>query len=196
MKLAIIGNGVFGPFLRREINKVAPECLHHESEADTIILAVPSNEYEKVAKEFKGKHLINVCSVQSKTNWICSKYSTDVTGIHPLFGPRSEATDRTAIVTKTCDHSQEIVDLFEKLGTKITELFGGDGWEHDEVMSKTHIPVVHLQKQIKEIMDLADGIPKEYQPTSFKRLVDFSKTFGDMPEGTLSSILDNPLINS
>ena len=43
-------------------------------------------------------------------------------------------------------------------------------------------------------MEQAEGIPAEFQPTSFKRLVEFSKTFSDMPEGTLSSILDNPSI--
>ena len=194
MKLGIIGSGVFGPFLLREISKVAPEVLTFIGECDTVILAVPSTNYEEVAKNFKGKHLINVCSVQAKTNWICSKYSSAVTGIHPLFGPRSGSSERTAIITKRCDQTNSIVELFNKLNTTSLELLGGDGWEHDEVMAKTHVPVVHLQKQIKDIMEQAEGISKEFQPTSFKRLVEFSKTFSDMPEGTLSSILDNPSI--
>lgn len=194
MKLGIIGSGVFGSFLMREISKVAPEVLTFIGEADTILLAVPSTSYEATAKKFKGKHLINVCSVQAKTNWICSKHSTVVTGIHPLFGPRSGSSERTAIVTKKCDCTNAVVELFKKLNTTSLELLGGDGWEHDEVMAKTHVPVVHLQKQIKDIMEKAEGVPTEFQPTSFKRLVEFSKTFSDMPEGTLSSILDNPSI--
>ena len=194
MKLGIIGNGVFGPFLMREISKVAPEVLTFIGESDTIILAVPSTEYEAVAQNFKGKHLINVCSVQAKTNWVCSKYSSAVTGIHPLFGPRSGPSERTAIITKTCEHTPAVVDLFRELNTVSLELLGGEGWEHDEVMAKTHVPVVRLQKQIKDIMEQAESIPAEFQPTSFKRLVEFSKTFSDMPEGTLSSILDNPAI--
>ena len=194
MKLGIIGSGVFGPFLMREIGKVAPEVLTFIGECDTVILAVPSINYEEVAKNFKGKHLINICSVQAKTNWVCSKYSSAVTGIHPLFGPRSGQSERTAIITKKCDYTPAVVELFKKLNTTSLELLGGEGWEHDEVMAKTHVPVVHLQKQIKDIMEQAEDIPTEFQPTSFKRLVEFSKTFSDMPEGTLSSILDNPSI--
>ena len=194
MKLGIIGSGVFGSFLMREISKVAPEVLTFIGEPDTIILAVPSTSYEATAKKFKGKHLINVCSVQAKTNWICSKHSSAVTGIHPLFGPRSGSSERTAIITRKCDYTPAVVELFQKLNTTSLELLGGDGWEHDEVMAKTHVPVVRLQKQIKDIMEQAEGIPIEFQPTSFKRLTEFSQTFGDMPEGTLSSILDNPSI--
>lgn len=198
MKIAIIGQGVFGSFLWRELNRVAPELIGtpQDTDVDTIILAVPSSAYEEVASKFKDLHLVNVCSTQAKTNWICQKHSSKVTGIHPLFGPRSPHEGRSAIVTlKDCEESARIIELFELImGDTSIELLGGNGMEHDEMMAKVHIPVVKLQAQIKQIMKEASDIPMydRYQPTSFKRLVDFSKTFGDMPEGTLSSILDNP----
>ena len=197
MKIAVIGDGVFGTFLKEEIMKTLgkgiPNCLVIPKVADTIILAVPSSAYEDVARRFKNKHLVNVCSVQAKTNWLCSNWSKDVTGIHPLFGPRSGLEGRSAIVTRECDKSEEIKQLFQDMGAKVLSLTEGDGWRHDEIMSKTHIPVVRLQEQIKSIMEEAETINEAFMPTSFKRLIEFSKTFGDMPEGTLSSILDNPM---
>lgn len=193
MKIAVIGDGVFGTFLRKEIVRVAPNILAHEEVADTFILAVPSSAYDEVASNWIGNHLVNVCSIQAKTNWLCSKWSKDVTGIHPLFGPRSGMEGRSALVTRECAKSEEIIQLFQDMGASVLRLTEGDGWKHDDIMSKTHIPVVRLQEQIKDIMKTAEGIDEEYMPTSFKRLIEFEKTFGDMPEGTLSSILDNPI---
>ena len=195
MKVAVIGDGVFGTFLKEEIIRVWPNKLVHELEADTLILAVPSSAYDVVAQRFQGKHLVNVCSVQAKTNWVCSTWSKDVTGIHPLFGPRSGLQGRSAIVTKECSKSEDIIKLFQCMEAKVLRLTDGEGWHHDDVMSKTHVPVVMLQEKIKVIMEEAEGINIEYLPTSFKRLIEFSLTFGDMPEGTLSSILDNPMID-
>ena len=197
MKIAIVGQGVFGSFLWRELNAVAPELMStpHDVDVDTFILAVPSSAYEEVAKEHTGMHLVNVCSTQAKTNWICQKHSANVTGIHLLFGPRSPRQHRSSIVTAKCDESKDIIELFRRIMDEhVIELLGGNGMEHDEMMAKMHIPVVKLQAQIKEIIADAGTLCEyeRYMPTSFKRLVEFSNTFGDMPEGTLSSILDNP----
>ena len=193
MKISVIGDGVFGTFLKEEIIRVWPNKMVHELEADTLILAVPSSAYNSVAQRFQGKHLVNVCSVQAKTNWVCSTWSKNVTGIHPLFGPRSGLEGRSAIVTRECDKSEEIKQLFQDMGVNVLSLTDGDGWRHDEIMSKTHIPVVRLQEQIKIIMEEAEKINEAFMPTSFKKLIEFAETFGDMPQGTFSSILDNPM---
>ena len=197
MKIAIVGQGVFGSFLWKEINRVAPEMvtMPHEPDVNTVILAVPSSAYDEVARKYSGLHLINVCSTQARTNWLCQKYSEKVTGIHLLFGPRSPRDGRSAIVTTKCEESSRVIRLFELIiEDSVIELLGGNGMEHDEIMAKVHIPVVKLQAQIKKIVAEADEVCRHefYMPTSFKKLVEFSKTFGDMPEGTLTSILDNP----
>jgi len=195
MKIAIVGTGAFGSFLWRELHRVASDSIAtpYDTGIDTVILAVPSSAYDKVARKYRGMHLINVCSTQAKTNWICQKYSDKVTGIHPLFGPRSPMEGRTAIVTTRCEESAEFLDVFDLITTGGLKLMlGGNGLEHDKVMSKVHIPVVQLQARIKEIIKGAEGIAKDHIPTSFHKLREFSETFGDMPEGTLSSILDNP----
>ncbi|MCK5555710.1 MAG: prephenate dehydrogenase/arogenate dehydrogenase family protein, partial [Alphaproteobacteria bacterium] len=115
MKINIIGNGVFGTFLK----KCFSELIELSEDADIVILAVPISAYKDVAKKHAGKHLINVCSVQMKTNEICGGYSKYVTGIHPVFGPNSPKSGRTCIVTKTCEKSNEIIGLFEKKGCEI-----------------------------------------------------------------------------
>lgn len=94
-KLHIIGDGTFGSFLKELL---AP---HYEftPDAQSVLLAVPISAYEEVASKNKGKHLINVCSVQKPTTDICLKYSDLVTSIHPLFGRRTPAHNRNTIAT-------------------------------------------------------------------------------------------------
>jgi len=194
LKIFIEGNGVFGTFLKNEIEKVSPDSLELNSElADTVILAVPADAYASVSEKHSGKHLVNVCSVQSETNKICSRYSDFVTGLHPLFGVRSPKTDRKLIITKLNKKSNKVIKLFELFsdGTKYLDEDGGV--EHDVVMEKTHLKIVQIQKSINEIVADARHIDPDLYPTSFKKLIEFHSTFGDMPEGTLSSILSNPM---
>ena len=98
-----------------------------------------------VAEKYAGKHLVNVCSVQRKTNEACLKNSQYVTGIHPMFGAKSPKEGRTCIVTRTCDKSADIIRLFEKIGAEIVTHVGDkkiDGAVHDEMMRRTHVPVL------------------------------------------------------
>lgn len=202
MKIGVVGDGVFGTFLKKEFHKTIPDKFDLDyTNADVIILAVPSSAYDQVAQTHHDKHLVNVCSTQAKTNYVCSKWSDRVTGIHPLFGPRTTPTARNAIVTKTCDEpfaleSVFVIEVFEAImgGNVVTYIPEGDGWHHDEIMASTHVEVVKLQHAIQTIIKNAQHFPDDVCPNSFIKLRAFADTFGDMPDGTLSSILDNPMI--
>lgn len=204
MKIGVIGDGVFGTFLKKEFHKAIPDRFDLDyTNADILILAVPSSAYDQVAQTHHDKHLVNVCSTQAKTNYVCSKWSDRVTGIHPLFGPRTAPSARNAIVTKTCDEpfaleseSEFVIAAFEAImgGNAVNHIQEGAGWRHDEIMASTHVEVVKLQQAIQAIIKNAQHIPDEVCPNSFIKLRAFAETFGDMPDGTLSSILDNPMI--
>ncbi|GBG14300.1 uncharacterized protein NMK_1888 [Novimethylophilus kurashikiensis] len=185
----IVGAGVFGTFLRTVL---APFCLFSE-DADIAILAVPFDAYEDVASAHAGKHLVNVCSVQDATNSICLRHSDRVTGIHPMFGPRSPAAGRTSIVTLTNSCSDEVLEVFGSISS-LVEFANGEritGETHDRMMAKTHLQVVRLADKINAIVADASDIPDECLPTSFKRLKAMAEQFLDMPPGTKSSILAN-----
>jgi prephenate dehydrogenase len=190
MKIAIIGQGVFGSFLQAELGKHAQIV----DDADVILMAVPFSAYEAVAAQYAGKHLVNVCSVQGRTNDACLKHSKKVTGIHPMFGPRSPVTDRTCIVTHQCDASAEIFDLFKKIGSEIVTHNKGSlitGKQHDEMMRKTHLPVLMFGELAALIVEQAKDVPDNCLPTSFKRLKALAEQMKDMSPGTVESIRSN-----
>lgn len=189
IEVTIEGDGVFGTFLRTVL---APFCLITD-DADIVILAVPFHAYDEVAAAHAGKHLVNVCSVQEQTNTTCLKYSTRVTGIHPMFGPRSPAAGRTCLVTLTNSQSEDVLELFGSIST-LVEFANGEritGKLHDAIMAKTHLQVVRLADKISAIVQAAADVPDECLPTSFKRLKAMAEQFLDMPPGTKSSILAN-----
>ena len=191
MDIHIVGDGVFGTFLRKELS---PYVAFNES-ADIVILAVPASAYEEIAAQFSGKHLINVCSVQMDTTVKCCMHSNRVTSIHPMFGPRSPVEGRTAILTWACNESQSIIELFSNICKIVKELNGEsiDPPLHDRIMAVTHLQVVLLSDKITEMVKQVDWIPDELLPTSFKRLKALSEQFLDMPAGTKESILANPM---
>jgi hypothetical protein len=193
MKLHIVGRGYYGKFL----TKIFADYVDFAENSDTVILAVPSSAYAEVAEKFRGKHLVNVCSVQEKTNEICQKYSDQVTGFHPLFGPKSSAENRRGILTLECEKSREILDLFQKVGTKIiTKIHDKkiDGKLHDQIMAQSHATVIALNQFIAKKIKSANWIPDEILPPSFIALREFSRQYQDMSPGTTSSILANPYI--
>jgi len=185
MKLKIVGDGVFGTFLKKELAELAEIC----DDADIVIMAVPFSAYEQVALQHAGAHLINVCSVQKATNDICRKYSSRVTGIHPMFGPRSPKEGRTSIITSDAGQleSLPIVRLFENFGP----VFSCKDELHDQMMAKTHKQVVLISEQIQEIVNDAKDVPDFMLPTSFKRMKAMAEQFLDMSPGTKESILSN-----
>jgi prephenate dehydrogenase len=169
IEVNIVGKGVFGNFLEHCFQGLAT----FSEKADTVILAVPVSAYDDVSKKYAGKHLVNVCSVQHKTNDLCLKHSRQVTGIHPMFGAKSPKEGRTCIVTHTCDKSGAIIALFEKIGAEIVTHMGGakiDGKVHDDMMRRTHLPVLAFGELAALIVEQAGGIPDNCLPTSFKRL--------------------------
>jgi len=195
MKLHIVGNGYYGKFL----SKILAPYADFTENAETVILAVPFSAYQEVAEKFRGKHLINICSIQEASNEICQKYSANVTGFHPLFGPKSSDKNRRGVLTLECPKSREILDLFKKVGTKIiTEINNkkADGKIHDKMMAQSHALVINLNKIIEQQVRAADWIPEEILPPSFIALREFSRQYMDMSEGTVSSILANPYINN
>ena len=198
MKINIIGKGSFGTFLE---NILAP---HFEiaDDADSVILAVPISAYETVAFENKDKHLINVCSVQRPSTDHLLKYTTAVTCIHPLFGERTPAERRNAIVTKIigtddafADNERTFLEGFGKISKLMYADHNGEPFtpdSHDQLMAKTHVAAVVAAKQMKVFVDRANDIPDELIPNSFRLMRDFVRTLDDMPPGTIESIMANP----
>ncbi|MBT8142630.1 MAG: hypothetical protein HKN88_07290 [Gammaproteobacteria bacterium] len=192
MKLHIIGDGVFGNFLR----EIFSPFVEFSPAADNVVLAVPIEAYEEVAAQYLGKHLINVCSVQRDSNNICLQFSDQVTGIHPLFGPRSPIENRVAVLTHRCEQTPELQALFEKLGAEVCdELPDGrsiDGELHDRMMADTHLAGLQQLATLKKIVENSAWVPKKFIPASFQRLQNFVEQSGDFSPGTLSSIQANP----
>jgi hypothetical protein len=61
-------------------------------------------------------------------------------------------------------------------------------------MSLTHVKVIQIAEQIKEIVDSAKDIPEYLITPSFKKMRELSEQFLDMSEGTKRSILSNPYV--
>ncbi len=192
MKIEIIGSGIFGDFLK---DLLTPHATLR-SGADDVILAVPLEAYEQVASQNAGKHLINVCSVQRDSNAICLRHSANVTGIHPLFGPRSVESSKVSVLTHKCPRTESITALFEKVGVEIcTELPDGriiDGDLHDRMMAATHLAGMRIAEDMKDIVDAAAWVPDKFIPPSFQRIRDFMVQCQDFSPGTASSIRANP----
>ena len=201
MKINIIGDGSFGTFLR---DLLEPHFNMGEN-ADSVILAVPISAYETVASEQRGRHLINVCSVQKPSTEHILKYTSAVTSIHPLFGANTPADKRNAIVTKTItsqsennafgDNEREFLEGFAKVSKLIYTDPNGQPFtpdSHDQLMAKTHVAAVLGAKQLKVFVDRAEAIPDEFIPNSFRLMRNFVKTLDDIPQGTIESIMANP----
>jgi len=192
MKIAIVGMGVFGSFLKRELESHAK--IVDEDDADFIILAVPISAFDEVAVRHVGKHLINVCSVQRRSNEICLTHSDHVTGIHPMFGPNSPKEGRTCIVTHSTRDSSKVIELFRMISNEIVTHANGvliDGAKHDDMMRKTHLPVLLFGEMAALIVEQAGDVPDNCLPTSFKRLKALAVQMRDMSPGTVESIRSN-----
>lgn len=206
-KLHIVGDGAFGSFLKELL------ASHYEftPDAQSILLAVPISAYEDVASKHKGKHLINVCSVQKPTTDICLKYSDLVTSIHPLFGRRTPSDRRNTLVTYSYqlatgqddswwydDNNPE--NNFMNGWRKISATWANDPdtgirfspETHDILMAKTHMAAVMGAQQLKVFVDRVKDVPDFMLPNSFRLMRDFVKTLEDMPAGTIESIMANP----
>lgn len=185
MDITIIGDGVFGSFLKKEL---ASHCNIITNNADIAILAIPFSEYEAYAMRLRNRHMVNVCSVQEETNKFCLAYSKRVTGIHPMFGPRSPKEGRTCVITETCNESPVIISLFEKIGAS---MYYTSAEQHDCWMGMTHKQVIRIAELVQGIVENARGVPDACLPTSFKKLKEMSEQFLDMSPGTLASIKAN-----
>jgi prephenate dehydrogenase len=190
MKISIIGRGVFGSFLMNELSPYA----EISDDADTVLLAVPVSAYDDAAKAHAGKHLVNVCSVQQKPNEACLRHSSRVTGIHPMFGPQSPRTNRSCIVTQRCAETEAVCGLFRQIGSEIVTDVNGTpitGAIHDDMMRKTHLPVLMFGELAALIVEQAKDVPDNCLPTSFKRLKALAEQMKDMSAGTAESIRSN-----
>ncbi len=192
MNIEIVGYGVFGKFLTELFT---PHASIHKG-AEDVILAVPIEAYEQVASQYAGKHLVNVCSVQRDSNAICLRHTENVTGIHPLFGPRSLESNKVSVLTQSCSRTGLITGLFQKVGVEIcTTLPDGriiDGELHDRMMAVTHFAGMRIAENLKDIVDAAEWVPSKFAPPSFQRIRDFVVQCQDFSPGTASSIKANP----
>ena len=202
MKINIIGNGSFGTFLR----ELLAAHFRVTEDAETIILAVPISAYGDVAAANKGKHLINVCSVQQPSMEMILSHSEMVTGVHPLFGRKTPTEHRNSIITRRRNSQNDAsphfahkeADFFDRF-SKVSKLIYTDAAgipftpeTHDRLMAKTHVAAVLAARQIKVFIDGARDIPDDLVPNSFRLMREFVKTLDDMPRGTIESILANP----
>ena len=194
-RVNVVGDGVFGTFLKEEFAKIG---VIQDPLSYFVILAVPFSAYAEVAGNHSGKHLINVCSIQEESTKICREHSDNVTGIHPMFGPRTtDPTERNCVMTYQSFPSDQVTELFEGIGCKIITRLPVtnekiSGKMHDIIMAKTHVKVVMLSNQILKAVKGTETIPDELLPTSFKRMRAMAQQFLDMPRGTKESILSNP----
>lgn len=198
MKIHIIGDGSFGTFLKQ----ILPPLFEIDGNAETVILAVPISAYESLAAENRDRHLINVCSVQKPSLEMALKHTPNVTGIHPLFGQRTPADRRNAILAHQVPEGSEFAEAERQFldgFAKISKIIRTDHTDtpftpdsHDKLMAKTHVAAVLAAKQMKVFVERADDIPDEFLPNSFRLMRDFVKTLDDMPQGTIESIMANP----
>ena len=198
MKLQIIGDGAFGTFLREILLPV----FELDDNAETVILAVPISAYDSVAAANREKHLINVCSVQKPSLEMALKHTSNVTGIHPLFGQRTPSDRRSSIVTHQlapespfASDEAEFLEGFSKISKLAYRDYNDEPFTpdtHDRLMAKTHVAAVLAAKQMKVFVERAEDIPDEFLPNSFRLMRDFVRTLDDMPQGTIESIMANP----
>jgi len=186
MKANVIGNGSFGRFLKKNY-------FQQDLKSDNVVLAVPSGAFEEVCAKHKGKHLINVCSVQSETNKTCLKHSDRVTGIHPLFGHRSDPKDRICILTLGVCPLGESYDHSTILAFKDCETEIMSGEDHDKLMAKTHAIALEIgEKYAKHFREL--NVDDCLLPASVRKLREVLYLLDGMPKGTVDSIKSNPFI--
>jgi len=196
MKLNIIGDGSFGRFLK----DLLQDHFAFSEDAQTIVLAVPISAYDEVASEYRDRHLVNVCSVQQPSTEAMLRYTSNVTGVHPLFGARTPADRRHAIVTRTIssDAEREFLTRFANVCTLHSTDPNGEPFtpaSHDKLMARTHAAAVLAAAQLKHFVENARDIPDEFIPNSFRLMRDFVKTLEDTPAGTIESIMSNPYIS-
>ena len=163
MKLTIIGDGVFGTFLKELLkDKFELQTWNHDPTAESVILAVPISTYDNLAAQLWDKHLINVCSVQKPSTDVCIKYSDRVTSIHPLFGRRTPSDKRNSILTHvgvnndTWDSGLDCQFEFLKIFGEVSKIIDTDNEgkkftpeSHDQLMAKTHVAAVMATKQLE-----------------------------------------------
>lgn len=206
MKIQIVGDGAFGSFLKELLSPF----FELSNDADSVILAVPLSAYDEVASKHKGKHLINVCSVQKPSTDICLKHSDRVTSLHPLFGRRTPTDKRHTIWTYSYtadndtwlsqDQYNNIEVEFHNLFMEVSQMHLSMNGKiftpesHDILMAKTHVAAVMGAQQLKVFVERVKDIPDELIPNSFRLMRDFVKTLEDMPPGTVDSIMGNPYI--
>lgn len=201
MKINIVGAGSYGQFL----HELLASYFDFGEDAKSVILAVPISAYDELAKRYREKHLVNVCSVQRPSTDIILKYTTNVTCIHLLFGRQTPADKRNAIVTRAfaaVNGGRNLLannesQLFKGLSNVCKIYFEDHNGKpfspdsHDQMMARTHVAAIAAARHIGPLVEQANDIPDEYIPNSFRLLRQFATTVAMSP-GTIQSILANP----
>jgi prephenate dehydrogenase len=112
--------------------------------ADAVILSVPIDSFEAVAKEIAphthaGQYIFDITSIKARPVEIMHKYihNGTILGVHPMFGPGAAGfRGQRFVLTPTNDVERALADktktYLEGRGAKVELMKPG---EHDEIMS-------------------------------------------------------------
>lgn len=196
-KLAIVGYGDFGRFIKTHLDKyfdVLVYSSYYEGASslqeiivcDYIVFALTMDKLESVCKEMqhnidKKSIIIDVCSVKVKPLYILKQYfpNNQILGTHPIFGPQSgrDGIEGLPIVLSNVSLDTDTYEgikkfLTEKLSLNTIEL---SPVEHDKQMSYVQ-GLSHFIGRALEIMDI-----KEYDTAtkSYKQLISLKNLLGN-----------------
>ena len=204
--LGIIGVGAFGEFMLRHIApyfdisvhdtrrdltgvsnlyNVKPVTMADAASCDIVILSVPVQEIEAVAKQIapnlkSGQLVIDVASVKCLPTEILSREipeNVDIVSTHPLFGPQSGRMGingmSVAVVNVRGNRDACVVEFLKRLNLKVFETTAE---QHDE--------------QMAYVMGLTHMIAKVFKKISVPEIAMETKTFALLREA-ISFVIDD-----
>ena len=175
---------------------------HIIENSDWIILTVPINETLKVFKNIKNKIKRNqifsdFTSVKSILANDINNCNFEFISCHPLFGPLNNLKGQNIVTIPIVSKEKHplIIEVFEKIGLKITELKSFK--EHDEYMSliqgMTHFSHVCFTTAMKKLNPDLDKIMEICSPI-YQSNISFSSRITGGDENLYTNIImDNPL---
>lgn len=152
--------------------------------ADIVIVSVPIRYTEATIKQIgpymkEGALLTDFTSVKTlpiKAMLQYTKKGVEVTGMHPVFGPKVPTLQNQNIIVvptnKTGKKTKTLLDSFKKAGANIHEMTAK---EHDKYMAMcqgmTHMSEVMFNRTIKDVGMKASDVSTYSSPVSYIKLI-------------------------